>query len=457
MGFYNFLSERIILPTSDIALGLSIRKTLDFLFKSQYWQRQQIDDYQNMKLQKLVRHAYTNVPYYNSLFKKLKLTPEDIKTKSDLLKLPILTKEEIKNNFPERFIARNLPSKSMVYESSSGSTGEPFQFYKTKISETYSKASAIRAWYWMGYRLGDSYAKLSMNARSTCSKKMQDKVNRCTYLYSQQLIKSNFDVIINEILRIQPHFLRSYPAPLVFLVSQAEERGLLNQFSFMKAVTTTGSTLHTRHRKYIENTLNLKIYDSYSCEGGGIVSECENRYNYHSTEEYSITEFMEDNFTKNDHDKACRLITTDLHNYAVPFIRYDTQDYVVPDRSGEVCPCGRHLLAIKKIKGRDGDILVTPTGKNLIVENFVAYFEWIDSVEQIQVVQNKLDEIIFNLVVNKRFNEKIKNDIQNYWMEYIGNDVRVKIVLCDELKLTPTGKRRIVIRNPELRLSKLFE
>lgn len=99
MAITNWITENIILPLSDIALGQSIKRHLDFLQKSQWWSEGDLKEYQNEKLRSLIKHAYENVPYYNDLFRKLRLKPNDIKDTNDLLKLPILTKEDIRENF----------------------------------------------------------------------------------------------------------------------------------------------------------------------------------------------------------------------------------------------------------------------------------------------------------------------------------------------------------------------
>ena len=80
----NIISEKIILPVSDVFTHQNIAKTLKFLMKSQWWSESDLKEYQNEKLRKLVEHAYTNVPYYNEVFKERKLTPNDIQTSADL-------------------------------------------------------------------------------------------------------------------------------------------------------------------------------------------------------------------------------------------------------------------------------------------------------------------------------------------------------------------------------------
>ena len=447
MNIRNILTKHIVLPLSDIALRQPVYKHLKFLQKSQWWSESDLIEYQNEKLRKLIQHAYKNVPFYYELFSDLKLKPEDIQTKKDLQKLPIISKEDLKRNC-KKHIAKNVKKKDLIYLSSSGSTGEPFQFYKTKNAESFLKAAAIRSWFWMGYRLGDKYVKISMNERSSLVKKVQDKVNNCLYLSSKQLSPTEFKRIEKKINKFDPLFIRCYPVPLKFLSEQIKHYNGNN----LIAINTTGSTLHSDIRKEIEEVFGVQIFDSYSCEGGTMFAQCPDHHSYHPAEEYAISEFIEDKFTFSDPEKPLRHITTDLHNYASPFIRYDTQDYMVLG-SNKKCICGRNFKNVQKIKGRDSDILITPSGKYLIVENFVAYFEWIQEVDQIQIVQNKLDEIVFYLVVNKKFNESTFKKIFAYWRDYIGLSVKIIIKITDEIKLTPTGKRRTVIRDPKIPIS----
>jgi len=452
MSFRNQVTEKLFFPLSDLVLGSSVSKNLKFLQNSQHWTRSQIDNYQNQRLRKLIHHSYENVPFYRELFDDLNLKPEDIQTKEDLNKLPIVTKDDLRRS-KDKHLASNIKKKELVFASSSGSTGEPFQFYKTKYSDSFDTAAALRGWAWMGYKLGDMYAKISMNPRSSVVKKLQDFVNNSLYLSSTQLTPDEFKKIALSLLKKDPWFIRCYPTPLLFLSRQYEEISKGVKSSSLKAINTTGSTLSTEVREEVERVFRVKIFDSYSCEGGAMFFECPTHAHYHPSEETAIQEYLEDSFTLANPERPLRHITTDLNNYASPFIRYDTQDYVVLG-SDELCSCGRHYKNIKSIKGRDSDILITPSGKYLIVENFVAYFEWIEEVDQIQVVQNKRDEITIKMIVNNRFSENVFTKVLEYWKSYIGSDVKVVLEVVEKIELTPTGKRRTVIRNPEIQIDR---
>lgn len=451
MSFRNFITEKIILSGSDLLNGQSISKQLSFLMKSQYWTRDELDDYQNQKLRFLIKHSYDYVPFYRELMKKQGLTPSDICTKSDLYKLPIVTKEQLRKA-KGKHLATNIKRTRYVQFSSSGSTGEPFKYQKLKEAESFNKATCIRAWYWNGYRLGDKYVKVSMNPRDSFIKKIQDTMNNCKYLSSNQLIEENFRVMAERLMLFDPAVIRGYPVPLMFLADTIYRDNNKYQGRNLKSINTTGSTLEKKVRQQIEDIFGVRVFDSYSCEGGANFTECPLCGYYHPSEEYSISEFIEDSFTKSDPECPLRHITTDLINLASPFIRYDSQDYVVRIEPAKQAPCKRPYLQIERIRGRESDILVTPSKKYLIVENFVAYFEYIFEVDLIQVVQNRIDEIDLNMVVNNSFNNDTYERISKYWNNYIGDDVKLNVNVVKDIKLTPTGKRRTVIRNPEIKI-----
>ena len=101
------LRTKFLFTMMDIVERTSIKKNMKFLNESQWWSEGEIENYQNEKLKAIVKHAYENVPFYNVIFKKLKLKPKDFKTKEDLKKLPIIRREDIKLYLKD-FLLRRL-------------------------------------------------------------------------------------------------------------------------------------------------------------------------------------------------------------------------------------------------------------------------------------------------------------------------------------------------------------
>ena len=441
MAFWNWVTQDLVLPLSDLFLGRSISKHLRFLQESQWWSAQELKEYQNEKLRALIKHAYTNVPYYHNLFNENKLTPEDIKTTDDLTKLPLLTKEIIRKNFPHNIAAKNIPTKQMMLLGSSGSTGEPLQYYTTKDAYSFNVACALRGWSWTGFRLGDKYVKISQNPRQGLINKIQDKIHRCEYVHSQSLTPENITDIVQTIRKSKAKLIRGYPSTLYVLSGYIKQKGIDDIKP--TAVTTTGEILFPNMRKLIESQFHCRVFDAYSGEAGANISECETHETYHASAEYAFTELINDEGQKIQTEGRGEVVSTNLWNYAFPFIRYNVKDVAVLEN--RKCSCARGLPVLAKIEGRDSDILITPSGKRLIVHYFTGYFEWVDTVKQFQVTQKTTNRITLKLVPNDKFNNEAKSKIYNDISRYIGNDVRLEIEIVDDIPLTRSGKRRFVI------------
>lgn len=112
----------------SVMLGSGFHIKLQELYKTQWYNPQKLEKYQENRLRALIKHAYQKVPYYNRMFKERKIGPDDIKTIKDLRKLPILTKDDLRNHFSE-FIAINAGNYKFGIGHTSGSTGKPTSFY----------------------------------------------------------------------------------------------------------------------------------------------------------------------------------------------------------------------------------------------------------------------------------------------------------------------------------------
>ena len=91
------------------------RKTLIYLKeleKNQWFSEKKLKEIQWNKFKKLLKHSYENVPYYNNKFKELNLHPDDIKTHEDIKKIPVLTRDDIRNHEKE-LIANNFKNKKL--------------------------------------------------------------------------------------------------------------------------------------------------------------------------------------------------------------------------------------------------------------------------------------------------------------------------------------------------------
>ena len=103
MSLYNFLDEYLFLPVGDLVNGSHVVTELRRMRRNDFLSEDEIRHIQNTKLQKLIVHCYETVPYYTRLFKRIGITPDQIKCREDLSVLPVLTKQIIRENYDDLF------------------------------------------------------------------------------------------------------------------------------------------------------------------------------------------------------------------------------------------------------------------------------------------------------------------------------------------------------------------
>ncbi|MFC1963382.1 hypothetical protein ACFLVL_02035 [Chloroflexota bacterium] len=141
-------------------MGTKTLKYLREMEDTQWWSPEQLHELQNRKLRALIQHVYENVPYYHRIFEERRLNANDIQTVEDLQKLPILTKNDIRQNQSD-LVAKDTSKRKSVLTTTSGSTGEPLAFYTDMDAISINWAGIFRGWEWAGYRLGDKRATLA--------------------------------------------------------------------------------------------------------------------------------------------------------------------------------------------------------------------------------------------------------------------------------------------------------
>lgn len=443
---YSPVFRSVIFPALEFYSGTNIQHHLAELRKSQWWTKTQIEEHQTKKLRALILHAYDNVPYYHRIFSENGLTPDDIKTKDDLKKIPVLTKDQIRKNLPD-LLAKNIRESERIEVHSSGSTGEPVKFFTDKKSYSAEWAQTFRCWEWAGYKVGDPYVKLSLNPRNSLRKRIQDIFLNCRYIYATGITEQSIIHEIEKIQKFNPKIIRNYASHMYTIAKLMEKTNIQYKGA---AIATTGSTLYPHYRQVIEKQFNCKVFDAYGGEGTAVAFECEQHNGLHICDEDVIAEFLKNGEPVDSGEKG-RIVFTNLNNYAMPFIRYDIKDIGI--YSDELCPCGRALSLMKSVEGRDSDIIMTPSGDFIVVEFFVILFEYIQGVDQFQVTQERIDHLTIKIVKNQYFIDTDLTHIQNEIQKRVGADVDIEIKFVPDIPLSGrSGKRRFVISQVPLSL-----
>lgn len=421
-----FLHEHIILPLSDLLRGEQVYKYLRLLREAEQWSPKQMQTFQQERLRKLIVYATDEVPFYHDWFRDHNLDPQTV----TLEQLPIVNKAIMRQEGIDRFTAKHFPVKEKFISRSSGSTGEPFTTFETKLSSSVNTAAKLRTWYMSGYRLGDRYMKITNGARHGTLKKLQDKVNNCLYVPFYSMSDDVLKSILDKIEHSRPTIIRSYPIPLYLLAQYRNSHAGYHHCP--RHIMTTGSTLPVAYRLEIKKAFECDIIDSYSCEGTANCYETTAHDGYHITHYYGIIEVLDDD-NKHISNGIGHVVSTDLWNLAHPFIRYDTQD-LVEVKDGNII----------RIMGRECEALVHANGKIFTVHNFSHFFLYeLSSIVSYQIFKCKDGNIIFRLVVNDQYTLDIEHYIIDFWQQQLNVPVSVSIV--DEIPLMHNNKRLTIV------------
>lgn len=426
MSFKHFIREDFILPLSDLVNHQQVRRYLKILKEAESWDEQTMRSFQEQRFRDLVRHASREVPFYREWFRSNGFDPEGVA----LDQLPIVNKALMRKEGIDRFAAERFPEKRRMVSRTSGSTGEPFTYYDSKLSYSVNMAAKLRTWYQAGYRLGDCYMKIANGDRKGKWKRIQDKMNRCLYMPFYYVDDGMLETVLKTIEKEKPLFIRSYPGPL-YLLAQYRLSHLGYSYT-PRCIFTTGSTLYETYREIIERAFGCDVIDSYSCEGTANVYETPAHYGYRVTDYYGIIEVLDEQ-NRPVTDGIGRVVSTDLWNYAHPFLRYDTLD-LVEMRNG----------IIINIIGRESNVLFCENGIVFTVNNFTHFFvSDIKSVDAYQVVKRKDNSVTFRLVVNAQFNADTEKYIVDFWQQQMGMPVSIEIV--DEIPLMNNNKHLSIV------------
>lgn len=433
--------------------GKFYHEYMNYLSKSQWFDNSKLEERQFEKTKCFLIHAKNNCYFYKNLFREYDFLPENIQSLNELNRLPIINKELVRNNL-DKFLARNIYDYNLIWDNTSGTTGQGLKFAKSQECFERDYAFEYLHFSWSGIKRGDKIAVCAGHPIARYDQKSPpfwsyDYVNNWLIFSSYHLTEKNLPYYISELEKFQPDLLMGYPSS-IYLLALANNN-LVSRIQF-KAVRTSSETLFDFQRKSIENSFNCKVFDYYgNGEMCGNIVECE-KGNYHQKLEYSHIEILDKNNQPVSNGNEGRMICTAFGNYAMPLIRYDIGDVAVLSKK-ETCGCGRGGKIVEKIIGRTDDYILTSDGR--FIGRLGHLFKNTLNVKLAQIIQNEIDDIIIRIVQDKDYTKKDENSILQEARFRLGPEIKIQFEYVKEIPRTKSGKHRFIVQN--IKKKKLFD
>ncbi|HQB62597.1 MAG TPA: phenylacetate--CoA ligase, partial [Spirochaetota bacterium] len=367
--------------------------------------------HQSDKLVNLVNKVYDKVPFYREKMDTLGIKPSDIKSISDIVKLPFTSKDDMREVYPYGLLA--CDKKDIVeIHTSSGTTGKPVvdaytsndvEIWSEVMARTFAMGGAneddvVQIAYGYGLftgGLGAHYGAKKLGAMVIPISAGNSK--------RQLSIMRDFGTTI----------LACTPSYSLYIAEIAAEEKI--EIKGLKAGFFGAEPWSESMRKEIEEKLKIKAYDIYGLTeiiGPGVASECECQDMLHINEDHFYPEIINPETGKvlPDGEKG-ELVFTTLTKEGTPIIRYRTRDITYLDRSP--CKCGRTTVRMHRLLGRTDDMLII-RGVNVFpsqIEEVLLKLENIEPHYQLLVSRkDKMDFIEVQIEMNEKlFSDEMKN------------------------------------------------
>ena len=423
--------------------------------KAETMPRDELEELQGQKLQKLAKYVYDNIDFYKKRFDEQGIKPGDIKSLADITKLPLTLKTDLRDHYP--FGLNAVPLDEIVrIHASSGTTGKP-----TVVSYT---RKDIDDW-------TELMARTVMAPGVTHEDVVQNAYGYGLFTgglgfhYGAEKVGCSVIPISGGNTERQLMIMQDFgstvmtctPSYALYIAEYAKSQGIdVSKLALKKAICGA-EPWSDNLRKTIEDELQIDAYDIYGLSeiyGPGVSVECEEKDGMHVWEDYFIVEVLDkETYEPVTEGEEGVLAFTTLEKTGIPLIRYITYD--ISRVSKEKCKCGRTHCRMRKVTGRADDMLIV-RGINVFpsqIEHALMQIPGVAGYYQIIVDRDIIDSLSVQVELTldtfsdeMKVLEKFKNDIENKLFSILQVKASVELVAPGTLPRTE-GKAKHVIDN----------
>ncbi|MFH1147723.1 MAG: hypothetical protein V1736_08450 [Pseudomonadota bacterium] len=409
--------------------GAYFRRYLEFLYQSQWFDKEKLQELQNAKLRGLIDYAYENVSYYRQLFDKERLKPADVRTARELVRIPILERETVRKHWKE-LLSKTFPHNQMVVHKSSGTSGRPVKVYVSRdcVEREY-------AYWWLHF----SWAGIPFGAKTaTCAGHPvvpvdQQKPPFWRYnvaenqiiFSSRHLSTGNLPFYAEAIRKFNSVMMHGYPSS-IYLIARYLLREKIKGIR-PRAVFTSSETLMDFQREAISEAFGCKVFSLYgNAERVVHANECE-MGGMHIQPVHGVMEFLNEAGQPVAEGEEGFVVATGFDNRAMPLIRYRVGDMGVPVSGA--CKCGRSHPLIDRVVGRIENYIITPDGKyqGRLVGGLDYIFQDHRNVIEAQLIQEELDLVRIRIARDQGFTNGDAQQIISTLRARLGTSMRFRV------------------------------
>lgn len=383
------------------------------------------------ELQKKVEYILNYAQQNSDFYKKYR--------NKRLQEFPVINKQIIKDNFDNIFV-KKYNIKKLHKMSTSGSTGTPFTVYQNKEKRNRVIAEVIFYGKQAKYTFGEKQAYFRIWVSSIKKNIIKKRLQNIYPIDISNLNDTNISKIITQIKQKKIVSILSYASTLDKLSDYSKKNNLIIKRNSLKSIISSSEFLSQKTKKNLKKMFNCNVYNRYSNEENGILAQDTDLDEklYLNQADYFFEFLKLETDEPASEGELARVVVTDLYNFAMPMIRYDTGDlatYALNNR-GEI-------VAIDYLQGRRVDMIYNTKGEVISPHTITNNMWGNDQIKQFKFIQisPKTYKIILN--TNKK-DKKIIEKIKQKFCKILGEDAVIDIEYVDEIPVLKSGKRKYI-------------
>ncbi|MEP7359570.1 MAG: hypothetical protein ABI847_20120 [Anaerolineales bacterium] len=410
---------------------------------SQYWPPEQMAPWQLERLRRLLEHAGQNVPYYRDLFHQIGFDPRGLTTLADLGALPTLTRRTLQEQGP-RLLAENLPSSSINIGRTGGSSGAPLEFWRDRAFDLDFEASAWLADLVAGRRYGSRTGYLwgasrDINPYLGLRGFARARLRNEFIIDARALSDSDLARHHRVLQRRPPEVLVSYASAADHLARYFEQHGLTPNYP-LAALIPTGEPLEPAMRARLERVFPAPVFDRYGSREVGLMAyECQQHAGLH----LNLTGMHLECLGPDVYSTPGEVVITQLHNYAMPLIRYEIGDLAL--LAAGPCPCGRAAPRLRQVAGRKMQPFINAAGHYVESYSLVAEARKSPHLREFQLIQEDPRHLRLLIIPEPSCTPEHLAVIRAEILEFMGPECELVIEPVSHIPLPASGKRQMLV------------
>lgn len=424
------------MASDHAALLLALQQQFD---ETQWWPPQMLADMQSQQLCLLLQHAIATVPWQRQRLHACGIDPQAPFSLTDFRRIPLATRRDVQDHVDAmRTLAPIATHGEARSDFTSGSTGTPLRFRSNDLKQLYWHALTLRDHLWHDRDFSAKFGAIRITSDNARHEHWGFAAGAVfgTGPGVGLGVHADLDRQSAWLLAERPAYLLSYPSNLLALARHTRGRGF--DLSFLRAVLTFGEALTEDCRDELDNAWGVSVTDMYSAqEVGCIALQCPVTHNYHVQSESLLVEVLDDQGEPCAPGATGRIVLTDLHNFEMPFVRYDIGDYATV---GEPCPCGRGLPTLTAITGRVRNMLMLPDGGRRFPRIGAKALARVGVIRQYQFAQIAPTRIEARLVAERPLDAAEEAHVREVVRGRLGHPFEVSFRYFDTIARAASGK-----------------